>query len=244
MQNIGVETSQNVIIKQEIANVGERIAAQLLDYVIMFSYFFVLSSIAVNLLSFSDREVFFVITLIPVFFYSVLSETFMQGQSLGKKALKIKVVKVDGSQASVGSYIVRWLFRLIDVNIFYGLTAIITIAINGKGQRLGDIVAKTSVISLKRTKKIEDTIYIDIPEDYTLIYPEVELLIDADIKTIKDVVKQHKKDVTGPIGISMLKKTVEAVKKKTGIVTTEVPLKFLENLLKDYNHIHKNNNKV
>lgn len=243
MQNLGVETSQNVIIRQEVANVGERIGAQLLDFVIMFSYFFVISLIS-DFFNWSDGDVFIVIFLIPVFFYSVLSETFMQGQSLGKKALKIKVVKADGSQATIGSYIVRWLFRIIDVNIFYGLIAIITIAVNGRGQRLGDIVAKTSVISLKRTKKIDDTIYVEVPDDYNLIYPEAEVLNDTDIKTIKDVVKQHKKDVTSPVGISMLKKTVEAVKKKTGIVTTEVPLKFLENLLKDYNHLHKNNNKV
>lgn len=243
MQTLSVETGQNVIIKQEVANVGERIAAQLLDYVIMYSYFFVISSIS-GLFNLSDRGVFTVIFLIPVFFYSVLSETFMQGQSFGKKALKIKVVKIDGSQATIGSYIVRWLFRIIDVNIFSGLIAIITVAVNRKGQRIGDIVAKTSVISLRRTKKIDDTIYIEVPDDYNLIHPEVEVLNDADIKTIKDVVKQHKKDVTVPIGISMLKKTVEVVKKKTGIVTTEVPLIFLEIVLKDYNHIHKNNNKV
>ena len=243
MQTLSVETGQNVIIKQEVANVGERIAAQLLDYVIMYSYFFVISSIS-GLFNLSDRGVFTVIFLIPVFFYSVLSETFMQGQSFGKKALKIKVVKIDGSQATIGSYIVRWLFRIIDVNIFTGLIAIITVAVNRKGQRIGDIVAKTSVISLRRTKKIDDTIYIEVPDDYNLIHPEVEVLNDADIKTIKDVVKQHKKDVTVPIGISMLKKTVEVVKKKTGIVTTEVPLIFLEIVLKDYNHIHKNNNKV
>lgn len=244
MQNLSIETGQNVIIKQEVANVGERIAAQLLDYVIIFSYFIVISVILENIFHWSNGDVFLIFALIPVFFYSVLSETFMQGQSLGKKALKIKVVKIDGSQASIGSYIVRWLFRLVDVNIFYGLIAIITIAVNGRGQRLGDIVAKTSVISLKRTKKIDDTIYVEIPDDYNLIYPEIDVLNDADIKTIKDVIKQYKKDVASPIGSSMLKKTVEAIKKKTEIVTSEIPLKFLENVLKDYNHIHKNNNKA
>ena len=246
MQNIGIETGQNVIIKQEVANVGERIAAQLLDYVIIFSYFIVTAMISENLIKWSNGDVFMVIAMIPVYFYSLLSETFMQGQSLGKKALKIKVVKIDGSQASIGSYIVRWLFRLIDIHlIFYsGIIAIITIAVNGKGQRLGDIVAKTSVISLKRTKKIDDTIYVEIPDDYSLIYTEVDMLNDIDIKTIKDVIKQYKKDVSRPIGISMLKKTYAAIKKKTGIDTSEIPLLFLENILKDYNHIHKNNNKA
>jgi len=243
MQNLSVETGQNVIIKQDLANVGERIGAQLLDYVIIFSYFILVALIAENAFRWSNREVFMILALVPVFFYSFISETLMQGQSLGKKALKIKVVKVDGSQATVGSYLIRWLFRLIDVNFLYGIVAIVTISANGKGQRLGDIVAKTSVISLKRTKKIEDTIYVDVPDDYQLKYPEAESLNDRDVKTIKDVIKQYKKDVTKAVSISMLKKTFEAVKKKTGAITNEVPLKFLENIIKDYNHIHKNNHK-
>lgn len=243
MQNLHVETGQNVIIKQDLANVGERIGAQLLDYVIIFAYVIVISLISEKGFNSSDSDVFMVISLIPVFFYSFLSETFMQGQSLGKKALKIKVVKVDGSQAGIGSYLVRWLFRIIDVNFLYGIVAIITISVNGKGQRLGDIVAKTSVISLKRKKKIEDTIYVDVPEDYHLQYPGAELLNDSDIKTIKDVIMQYKKDVTAPVASSMLKKTFEAVKKKTEVVTKEVPLLFLEAIIKDYNHIHKNNHK-
>ena len=39
MQNLGIETAQNVIIRQDIANIGERIASQLVDYLIMFSYY-------------------------------------------------------------------------------------------------------------------------------------------------------------------------------------------------------------
>jgi uncharacterized RDD family membrane protein YckC len=240
MPNLHVETGQNVIIKQDLANVGERIGAQLIDYVIIFTYFIFITIIAENTFKWSNKDVFMVIALIPVFFYSFLSETFMQGQSLGKKALKIQVVKVDGSQASIGSYLIRWMFRIIDVNFLYGIVAIITISVNGKGQRLGDIVAKTSVISLKRKKKIEDTIYVDVPEDYKLTYPEVEFLSDEDIKTIKDVIKQYKKDVTAPIANSMLKKTNEAVKRKMGIETKEVPLIFLQTIIKDYNHIYKN----
>ena len=242
MQNLAVETGHNVIIRQEVANVGERIAAQLLDYLIMFSFIMIMTLLTEKIISDNNQGIFMFFMLIPIFFYSVLSEIFMNGQSLGKKALKIKVVKMDGSEATIGSYIVRWIFRLIDVNIFYGLVAIITIAVNGRGQRVGDIVAKTSVISLKRSKRIDDTIYVEVPEDYSLSYTEVELLDDSDIKTIKEVVKHYKKNVSSTIASSMIRKTVGAVKKKTGIETKDVPLVFLQTILKDYNHMHKNNN--
>lgn len=243
MSKLSVETGQNVIIHQDVANVGERIAAQLIDYVILFSYIMILLLINDTIVQYRNQDIFLIIALIPVFFYSLLSEIFLDGQSLGKKALKTKVVTIDGSQATIGSYIIRWMFRLIDVNIFYGIVAIITIAVNKKGQRVGDIVAKTTVISLKRSKRIDDTIYVDVPEEYIPAYTNVDLLEDSDIKTIKDVVKHYIKNVSSAIAVSMIKKTVEAVKKKTGIESTDTPLAFLQTILKDYNHLYKNNNK-
>ncbi len=239
MQTIGVETSQNVLIKQEVANVGERIASQLIDYIIMIAYIVLIAWISGELFSYQNQDVFIVLMLFPVFFYSLLSETFLQGQSLGKKVLKIKVVKMDGSSAAFGNYLVRWMFRLIDVNFFYGIVAIITIAVNGKGQRLGDMVAKTCVINLRKSKKIDDTIYMEVPDAYNLVYPEVELLNDDDIKTVKEVIAHYKKNVTNAIAVSMLRQTVDAVKKKTGIENNEIPMIFLETVLSDYNFIHK-----
>ncbi len=242
MQQLGVETGQNVIIKKELANVGERIAAQLIDYSIMFAYVLLVSLISdVSFTYTSDKTVFVYLLFIPVLFYALLSEVFMQGQSLGKKALKIKVVKVSGAQPSVGSYVIRWLFKIIEGNFafLFGSPAIITITANGKGQRLGDLVAKTSVISLKRNESLENTVFVELPEEYSLKYPETEKLELSDIKTIKDVIRHYKKDVSNSASVSMIKNTVEAVKRKAGIETSAIPLKFLQTILADYNFLHK-----
>ena len=240
MQKLQTETAQNVIIEQEVANVGERIAAFLLDGIIIGTYFFLVFFIlglfsnggnsAGSLLAF--------IFLIPIFFYALLCETFMNGQSFGKMALKIKVAKLDGSEPTFGNYLIRWLFRIIDIN-FYGLPAIVTIAVNGKGQRIGDIVAKTSVISLKRSKSINETMFLETEENYRVQYPEAEYLKDSDINTVKDVLKHYKKDPTNAISVSMLKQTFDAVKKKMTVETKQTPGEFLEIIIKDYNYIHK-----
>jgi uncharacterized RDD family membrane protein YckC len=238
MPELRVETAQNVIIEQEVANIGERIAAFLVDVLILFSYVFFVFFISGLVEKSTVTPIILFVFIIPVFFYNLLSETFMNGQSFGKKALKIKVSKLDGSQPTFGNYLIRWLFRIIDIS-FYGMPAIVTIAVNGKGQRIGDIVAKTSVISLKRSKTIEETIYTETEENYKIIYPEAENLADSDVNTIKDVLKHYKKDPTNRVGVSMLKQTFEAVKKKIGCETTQVPAVFLETIIKDYNHIHK-----
>ncbi|NOZ34415.1 MAG: RDD family protein [Chlorobi bacterium] len=239
MPNLQVETSQNVIIEQEIANLGERIAAFLIDGIIIISYVILMSYIIKIFSSARISSSGFFVLIIPIFFYSLLCETFMNGQSFGKKALKIKVAKLEGSQPTFGNYLIRWIFRIIDIN-FYGLPAIITIAVNGKGQRLGDIVAKTSVISLKRSKNIEETIYEETEADYEIKYPEAEQLKDTDLNTVKDVLKLYKKDPTNVIAVSMLKKAFEAIKIKTGAEPAQVPAVFLETIIKDYNHIFKN----
>ncbi len=239
MQNLQIETAQNVVIEQEPANVGERIAAFLFDIFIILGYVFTVFLIADTFKTGSVGSAVIFVFIIPVFFYSLLCETFMNGQSFGKKALKIKVVKIDGSQPSFGNYLIRWIFRLVDIQMFYGLPAIITIAANGKGQRIGDIVAKTSVINLKRNRKPEETIYEETEENYTVIYPEAEHLTDTDINTVKDVLKHYKKDPSDAIAVSMLKQAFDAVKKKTGTETSQTPAEFLETIIKDYNHIYR-----
>ncbi len=239
MKQLGIETGQNVIIKKDLANIGERIGSQAIDYFIIFSYLMIIFMISDAFIGLKSKDIFIVILIIPVFFYSLLSEIFMNGQSLGKKTLKIKVEKIEGGQPTVGSYIIRWVFRLIDVNFLYGSVAMITIAINGKGQRLGDLVAKTSVISLKRKNSLKNTIYVDLPEEYKLSFPEIEKLEQFDIQTIKDVVAYYEKNLTNKSAISMLKDTATAIKEKTGIISFDVPLLFLEKIIKDYNFIHK-----
>ncbi len=239
MQKLQTETAQNVIIEQEVANVGERIAAFLLDGLIIFSYSFLIGFIIGSIGNNDDATgITFLVFLIPVLFYSLLCETFMNGQSFGKMALKIKVAKLDGSEPTFGNYLIRWIFRIIDIN-FYGLPAIVTIVVNGKGQRIGDIVAKTSVISLKRSKSINETMFLETEDDYSIQYPEAEFLKDSDINTVKDVLKHYKKDPTNAISVSMLKQTFDAVKKKTGVETNQTPGEFLQTIIKDYNHIHK-----
>ena len=61
-------------------------------------------------------------------------------------------VLLDGSPPTLGAYLLRWLLILVDTEILTPLVAIITIAANGKGQRIGDIAAGTTVV--KTTKRV------------------------------------------------------------------------------------------
>jgi len=242
MEKFGIETSQNVFIQHEAANVGERIVAQLLDNLFIFSYIIILTIISGILGSNSASGVIIFILVIPAFFYSFIFELFFHGQSLGKMIMKLQVVKLDGTQATIGNYFIRWIFRIIDVLLFYGAIGIFTIVINGKGQRLGDIVAKTSVIKLKKRISLSETILIQLPADYTLKFEETKKLSEKDINTIREVLNFYKKN-NSQQAQDVIMKTSEALCKKIGINHSLSSREFLQTLLQDYNYINSHEQK-
>lgn len=95
----------------------------------------------------SVRAVYIILTF-PVYIYPVVFESLMEGQTPGKRLMKIRVVKIDGYQAGFGDYMIRWIFRIIDVS-FAGIVGLISMVVSKNNQRLGDIASGTAVISLK-----------------------------------------------------------------------------------------------
>ncbi len=83
---------------------------------------------------------------IAFFAYYILLEG-NSGQTLGKKVVKIKVVKEDGSPITMGDSVIRNLLRIVDGLVFYLVGAILVWS-NPAKQRLGDKLAKTKVISV------------------------------------------------------------------------------------------------
>ena len=78
--------------------------------------------------------------------YFILFEWLMRGQTPGKKALKIRVIRDDGTPATIHEVLVRNVLRLIDFLPFsYGVGAIVMFA-SRLSKRLGDIAAGTIVI--------------------------------------------------------------------------------------------------
>lgn len=72
----------------------------------------------------------------------------LTGQTLGKKIVGIRVVKLNGTEVTMKASLIRHLFDMIDLN-FGGLVAILVIKNSEKKQRVGDLVAKTIVVEDK-----------------------------------------------------------------------------------------------
>ena len=245
MENIEIETTQNVDIQYNIASIGDRVVAQIIDLLIVGGYaiamIFILSFFG-NMFSGSPYyypTATFIVLYLPFFLYDFLCELFLNGQSFGKKLIKIKVVKIDGSQPGIGSYFLRWLIKPVDVFFTYGSVGIITMLINGKGQRLGDLAANTTVIKLKQEVKLEEILLPKTAINYEVKFPQVILLSDKDIQVIKDVLN-YRKNTDAFSYQNILEKAKVSISNKMGVQSEMNALFFLDTIIKDYSFLNSN----
>lgn len=229
MESIKIQTAQNVELEYEMGGIGSRILAALIDTLILFAYIIGIMLISVELLSGVTGFVLF----LPVLLYNLLCEVFMDGQTFGKRALHIKVVRLDGSQPTVGNYVLRWLLRFVDTFLFIGLLVML---FTEREQRLGDLAAGTVVIKLKQRVTLSDTILVQLDENYAPTYPQVEKLSNVDMDIIREVLAAvSKRDVP----VSIIEATAQAkriVETKMEIQSQQPPVEFLNTVLKDYNY--------
>ena len=231
MDNFQIETAQNISIEQNVAGIGERILAFLIDLTIIITYsifsFLIIAGIKEGN---GSLMMYYLVLGLPSFLYYLLWETFWDGRTPGKALVKIRVVKNDGSRPQFSNYLVRWLLRIIDISLTSGGLAVVAILLNGKGQRIGDIAAGTTVISERKIIGIENTLAVDLPENYHPKYPQVTILSDKDIQEIKNIYKQARHGGQHHIILSLSAKLADLM----DIKAEEKPLDFVQRVINDY----------
>lgn len=208
---IKIRTTQNVYIKYPLAGLGKRIPATIIDFFIVFAYWYfvyvvfneVLEKKTDDINNFNNEDyerantynrnltVAFILITFPCYIYHFLCENFMDGQSFGKRLMKIKVVKLDGTQPDFHSLAIRSAFRLVDVYFMSGIIGIFSIIMGKKGQRLGDISAGTTVISLSEKLTLDSISWEDekAKDKHKTILKNITLLSDKEIDLIAKVLE-------------------------------------------------------
>lgn len=264
MKRLQIKTAQNVNINFTLANVGQRLLAFGLDNILKFTYiyfainFFAFNAFdeAVNGDSWSIRAID-VLIFLPVTFYSLYTELLLDGQTIGKKLLQLKIINIDGFKPSTTDFIIRWFLRVVDFNLFIllfiyvsalGLSnkvgLLMTLLFFGKmigfflilftndNQRFGDIIANTVVIYLKDEVKFSDTILENISDAYIPTYPNVIRLSDNDVRIIKNTFQSANKFNDYKTLIKLRSKILEVTEIKSLHKTDK---EFIDVVLKDYN---------
>jgi len=240
METIRVSTAQNVDIDYEVAGLGERIVARLIDL----AGFAVLYIVVLILMIASFRNsgtlgvVLIIIFLVIFVFYDLVCELTMDGQTFGKKIMKIKVISLDGGQPTFGQYLMRWIFRVIDFGFIFGwgLVALVCVAVSKNHQRIGDMLAKTTLIKTVPRTKIDQVAFgFALPDDYQPVFKEVLHLNDRDAELIFEVLSGFYQTGNTDLIYSMATKIKEHIAIIIPAGMNE--LQFLETVMKDYNHL-------
>lgn len=145
-----VSTPERVSFGYQVAGLGTRAIAQLLDLLIVAAVLIVLSIASGALAVYIDPTIGNVMLIIGafvvVFGYFWASEAMWSGQTLGKKAFRLRAVGDRGEPLTWLQAGIRNIVRIVDFLPYgYGVGAIVLFA-NGKGKRLGDLAAGTIVV--------------------------------------------------------------------------------------------------
>ncbi|NVO86480.1 RDD family protein [Hymenobacter terrestris] len=234
MSTIRIQTTQNVVLEYEAASVGDRVLAQVLDVLVMALWAAVVTFLirqATN--SGTGRQVAaYVLVYAPLLIYHPLCEIFFNGQSLGKQARKIKVTRLDGTRPGLGDYALRWLLGLFEIGMTAGSVALVATLFNGRGQRLGDMAAGTTVVSLRpRAPSVRAlTAETQVPAGYQPVFEQARHLSDHDAGLIRQLFRQ-----AGTQADYVLLNELAGKVKSVTTITTDLPDEpFIRTVLRDH----------
>jgi uncharacterized RDD family membrane protein YckC len=184
----GVVTPEAVVLAFETAGVGSRVLASLIDVAVQLAMFLALVIASVVLASTPLGLAGVLISLFVIMFgYPVASETLLRGRTLGKMALGLRVVTVEGAPVRVRESVIRAALGLIDLWGTSGAVAIITVLATARNQRLGDLVAGTLVLRERTGARTPSAVTFGVPygwEGYAASL-DVSGLTDADYQAVR-----------------------------------------------------------
>ncbi|WP_313381385.1 RDD family protein [Proteiniphilum saccharofermentans] len=242
MSKLYITTTQNVPLFFTPASIGERMLGYIIDMIVKASYvislyylfrYLKLLDVFINMETWGQIALFLAIYS-PVAFYSLVSESLMEGRTLGKMVVKTRVVKVDGYQASFTDYFTRWIFRLVDIDMGF-VPGVLFMLFTGHTQRLGDLAAGTAVISEKSRYNLSHTILADINGDYEPYFSRTQMLQfnDNDMRIIKENALYAIQNRDAALMERLTTKIEEVIRIKHKFPTQE---KFIRKVIEDYNY--------
>ncbi len=238
MGTIDVITAQKVDINYALAGLMQRILAFVIDSIILSIVYSLLAALFIALTPFDYGAFtnYIYIVLFPiVLFYHLYMEYFFNGQSWGKKALGIRVIKANGERPEFIDYLTRWMFRIIDISLSAGVVAIVAILSSERQQRLGDIIGNTIVIQVQnpRNYTLNDVLKVTRFKDYQLTYPNAKMFNEQQMLLLKETLERYTKYPN-----EAHTQAVKQLAQKIGAqLDVKVPIKkisFLKVVLRDY----------
>jgi len=235
VNKIEITTTQNVTIEYELSPLIYRAIAFLLDLVILGVSCFLLG-LFVALVFGKAADIVMYFTIAPIFFfYSLAFEQLNNGQSLGKMVLNLRVIRIDGEKVKFLDYVMRWVFRTIDIYGSAGSIAGFGVLASSKNQRLGDFLANTVVVRIEKNErmKLQNLLRLNKMTKYTPTYPQVVKMTEESMLIVKETIERSIK-TNNYAHQKALDFLVQKMEKELEIEAPKNKDSFLKTLLKDY----------
>jgi len=156
-ETLNIHTPENVAFGYQVAGIGSRFLATLIDTLLVFLLQIVVVVVYVVILNVLDIDrsgsasawiaaIMGIIIFIFYWGYYILFEVFWNGQSPGKRWTGLRVIRSDGTPITLSEALIRNLVRIVDfLPAMYGV-GVITMFIDSRSRRLGDMAAGTLVV--------------------------------------------------------------------------------------------------
>ena len=123
MAFVKVPTNFNIDLEFEIPEFYRRLLSLLVDILIEYFYLRIATEIYKSIRDNSgwdsgsqyDLQAIGLLLFLPVLIYHLVLEITMNGQSIGKKIMGIRVVNEIGGRPGISQFLIRWLLRVSDV---------------------------------------------------------------------------------------------------------------------------------
>lgn len=239
MESVTIQTTQNVRIDYQLAKAGSRLGAFFIDAVTFSVGFWIISLLLASLIR--STEAFSILafgTIFSFLAYYFLLELFNRGQTIGKRVVGLRVIRLDGRDPTPADFLTRSVFLLPDVLLSSGIPALLLISSGRHNQRLGDIVAGTVVIqtSIANTFTLEEIMGITNREDHEPEFPGVQKFTNQDMMVVKHALQRSRKYGNEAHKLALRKLAIR-IADELELDKKEVkytPEKFLEKVLLDF----------
>ena len=175
-EDLVIPTPERVTFQYPIAGIGSRFLAQALDMLILVV---ILTVVGIGGAAFGAVFhnaqlailIWLLLWLVVILGYFLVLEAVSGGQTPGKRALRLRVVGDQGEPIRFSQAAIRNLVRIVDfLPFFYGL-GLVTLFVNGRGKRLGDLAAGTIVVRERERVSLYDLAATPAPQALASVDP-------------------------------------------------------------------------
>ena len=235
MKKIEIPTAQNIKIDYVLPNVAERGVAFFLDNMIVGLWWGLIALLTGLFAGSSGNTIIYILVLPLILFYHLSFELFNHGQTPGKKVMGIRVMKIDGNFPDFRSYLIRYVFRLVDIYLTATTVGVLFIVGSARNQRLGDYFADTTVVKIKggRRYHLKSVISSLDPSPVPIVHENATKLREEEMLLTQEALQRYKQFRNSGHS-EVLKSVATKIAEVLGLPEQADSLHFLEQVVRDY----------